>query len=184
MNSIEGKGKKETVSFRLSSDLRERLSEIKSDFGTQEEMIEELMNCYCLPNSVNKENVSKIEELINLNNKLSEELDILRSKEQSSKEFLLSAENKIETLTKINKELTDELHKHINCICVPTNEYYDHIWDYLCKRDSKRYNLKLEPNMYIRFVVDKILIEGNKFAFDSVPNSVIKEAKKILKEYE
>ena len=81
------------------------------------------------------------------------------------------------------ERLKGENHRYDGHIAVPVNELDMRCLEWLADRENKRRKREdITPPVFFQFAVREMLIKGNKFAIDSVPDSVIAQFEKEIKD--
>ena len=157
--------------------------------------MEALVERYKNPLKVNKDNLAKIADLQKkveaLETKVSEkEADNAAACEtiNEEREKYEALKAKYEELSKANmqqagrlEELDGLQHKMDGHILVPVNELDMRCLEYLASREAKlRKREDITPAVFFQYAVREMLIKGNKFAIDSVPDSVIAKFKQDI----
>ena len=185
------------MSIRLTEEVQEEFERLRDEqgFDTVNQFVEDLLLRYSSPIRVNKDNEAKIHVLENTVGDMTKEIESLKSmieKEKSINEAQ-QAENRklsdqIEDLSKVNMQQAgrlDELdglqHKMDGHILVPVNELDMRCLEWLAARENRqRKREDITPAVFFQYAVREMLIKGNKFAIDSVPDSVIATFKKEI----
>lgn len=185
------------LSGRVTQATLDKFREIQESesFETFGQFIESLLMHYYDPVKVNKDNEVEINHLkqtvadlqqkvkdCNADNKAA--CDLVN--EERAKYADLKA--KYEELSKANmqqagrlEELDGIQHKMDGHILVPVNELDMRCLEWLASRENKqRKREDITPAVFFQYAVREMLIKGNKFAIDSVPDSVIDKFKKEI----
>ena len=161
-------------------------------FETFGQFVESLLMHYYDPVKVNKDNEAEIRslkaELKRLENDKEDAVNQLSigdsqmSQLRDSYEELKQAYNEkcseLESVTAKMNEYRGIEHKMDGHILVPVDELDMRCLQYLADRENKvRHREDITPAVFFQFAVREMLIKGNKFTIDSMPNSVIKQFK-------
>lgn len=182
---------------RVTVDVLEQFNEIKENEGyeTFNQFVEALLMHYYNPVKVNKENESEIKRLkaevekwkaegVRLNDIIVDERKTLDdrggeiSKIRSEFDELKQEYNdKCAEL----EELQGIQHKMDGHILVPVNDLDMRCLEFLAARENKaRKREDITPAVFFQYAIREMLIKGNKFAIDCVPDSVIEKFKKEI----
>ena len=189
------------LSGRVTQETLAKFKEIQEaeSFETFGQFVESLLMHYYDPVKVNKENEAVIKELrskikeLELENKgLNDAIDDRDSRFDSDmqKQGVAYAE-----LQKSFDELQQQFneqgakldeyrgleHKMDGHILVPVNELDMRCLEWLAAREAKaRKREDITPAVFFQYAVREMLIKGNKFAIDTVPDRVIDQFKKEI----
>lgn len=182
---------------RVTVDVLEQFNEIKENEGyeTFNQFVEALLMHYYNPVKVNKENESEIKRLNAEVEKWKAEgkrlndiiLDERKTLEDRGGE-ISSIRSSFDDLKQAYNEKCAELeelqgiqHKMDGHILVPVNDLDMRCLEWLAAREAKlRRREDITPAVFFQYAVREMLIKGNKFAIDSVPDSVIEKFKKEI----
>lgn len=187
------------LSGRVTQETLEKFKEIQEaeSFETFGQFVESLLMHYYDPVKINKENEAEIKRLRSnveeLNAKIKErEADNAAAcdsmNEDRAKLDKLKSDYD-ELLQQYNEQgaeierLKGENHRYDGHIAVPVNELDMRCLEWLADRENKRRKREdITPPVFFQFAVREMLIKGNKFAIDSVPDSVIAQFEKEIKD--
>lgn len=183
---------------RVTQETLAKFKEIQEaeSFETFGQFVESLLMHYYDPVKVNKENEAEIKQL----KKQVEELQgKLQEKAADNAAACDSINEEREKYTKLHTDfdelrrlyneqgaeierLKGENHRYDGHIAVPVNELDMRCLEWLADRENKRRKREdITPPVFFQFAVRELLIKGNKFAIDSVPDSVISQFEKEIK---
>ena len=187
------------LSGRVTQETLAKFKEIQEaeSFETFGQFVESLLMHYYDPVKINKENEAEIKRLRSnveeLNAKIKEnEADNAAAcdsmNEDRAKLDKLKADYD-ELRHQYNEQgaeierLKGENHRYDGHIAVPVNELDMRCLEWLADRENKRRKREdITPPVFFQFAVREMLIKGNKFAIDSVPDSVIAQFEKEIKD--
>ena len=203
MSEEAEKEKLVTLGVKINQNTRDRWDELKADgaFDTGGQFMDALLERYANPLKINKDNEEAVKQLketvrnqqltidkltadlqlVNEGNKkqketLAQNADLIR--ELSSKLDQSGAE--IESFRQRQHETDSKLE---GCIAVPVQPLDILCLQYLADRENKnRKRNDITPEVFFMYCVREMLIKGNKFSIDCVPDNVIKKFKQQLKE--
>ena len=197
IEEFERKSKLVQISGKVSQSVKDDFDELREQGGyeTFSLFMEALVERYKNPLKVNKDNLAKISNLQSQISTLNEELkkkteeldemdrirgefkeqnDSLLAKYKDLQESFVNQNNRLE-------ELDGLQHKMDGHILVPVNELDMRCLEYLASREAKlRKREDITPAVFFQYAVREMLIKGNKFAIDSVPDSVIAKFKQDI----
>lgn len=166
---------------KVSKDVKARLLEIvnSGDFRTVNQVFETLLEAYENPKKIKDENLLKIKDLTEENNKLSDELDL---RLQEKIKLQVENGNLLSDFGKLKDEkgkLQDEISNlRETCLIFNISPLTKKILEYLSDRESKKRGRDIPYQAIVMFTIEELLIKGNKFSIDCVPDSVINKLKK------
>jgi len=194
INEVERAAKTVQITGRVSQAVKDEFEQLREAGGyeTFSLFMEALLERYNNPLKINKEYVSEIQQLkqqvTDLQQKVKDcyadnEAACETVNEERAKYAELKA--KYDELSKANmqqagrlEELDGIQHKMDGHILVPVNQLDMRCLQYLADRENKvRHREDITPAVFFQYAVREMLIKGNKFAIDSVPDSVIKQFK-------
>ena len=194
IEEFERKSKVVQISGKVSQSVKNEFDQLREAGGyeTFSLFMEALLERYNNPLKINKEYVSEIQQLkqqvADLQQKVKEchadnEAACETVNEERAKYADLKA--KYDELSKANmqqagrlQELDGIQHKMDGHILVPVDELDMRCLKYLADRENKsRKREDITPAVFFQYAVREMLIKGNKFAIDSVPDSVIAKFK-------
>ena len=180
--------------IKVNNATKERFTELKEDgaFDTAGQFLETLLERYSNPLKINKQNEEQIKALREKEAKLTSELTTVNGNCNAQVEEIERLKNVNVQQAKLIEELThnvDNLKQNIKQteghILVPVTPLQQKCLEYMAERECRHYNRKdITPEKFFMYAVQKMLIEGNKFSVDSVPDSVIAKFEKQLKDGE
>jgi seryl-tRNA synthetase len=175
----------QTYSCRITDDVRSQLTELMDTgkFATQNQMIETLVEAYLNPKkekSRAKELESEIEKLKKDNEGFNLVNETLRKANQD-----LSKQNDAlaEELKNVRSELNDVKSKlpSDNQMVIPVTEFERKVLESLCKRENqKRKRTDLNPEIFVMFVIEEMLVNANVFTIDVLSNSELNRIRREL----
>lgn len=194
INEVERAAKTVQITGRVSQAVKDEFEQLRESGGyeTFSLFMEALLERYNNPLKINKEYVSEIQQLkqqvTDLQQKV-KDCDAYHDaasetiKEERAKYADLKA--KYDELSKANmkqagrlQELDGIQHKMDGHILVPVDELDMRCLKYLADRENKsRKREDITPTVFFIYAIREMLIKGNKFAIDSVPDSVIAKFK-------
>lgn len=197
IEEFERKSKLVQISGKVSQSVKDDFDELREQGGyeTFSLFMEALVERYKNPLKVNKENLNTIAELkktiTELRSEVQEKMTMIERESQSMEDYKAQYEElkaKYEDLSKANlqqagrlEELDGLQHKLDGHILVPVNELDMRCLEYLASREAKlRKREDITPAVFFQYAVREMLIKGNKFAIDSVPDSVIAKFKQDI----
>ena len=194
INEVERAAKTVQITGRVSQAVKDEFEQLREAGGyeTFSLFMEALLERYNNPLKINKDNAAKIAELNETIAELKERLD---ERDKEHLEYIAynneliqkveSANAKCEELSKANMQQAGRLqeldgieHKMDGHILVPVDDLDMRCLQYLADRENKvRHREDITPSVFFRYAIRIMLIKGNKFAIDSVPNSIIAKFK-------
>ena len=172
------------LSGRVTQETLEKFKEIQEaeSFETFGQFVESLLMHYYDPVKINKENEAEIKRLrsnaaaCDSMNEDRAKLDKLKADYDELRQQYNEQGAEIE-------RLKGENHRYDGHIAVPVNELDMRCLEWLADRENKRRKREdITPPVFFQFAVREMLIKGNKFAIDSVPDSVIAQFEKEIKD--
>ena len=195
--NIERAAKTVQITGRVSQAVKDEFDQLRESGGyeTFSLFMEALLERYNNPLKVNKENAAKVveldEKIKKYENMLSDGAEKYNRMSESFNE--LRAEHnaalaKIEQLEHDNAEQRQSLNEYdtlktsINgCISVPVSDLEMKCLKFMADRECRlRKRNDITPAIFFMYAVKEMLIKGNKFAIDSVPDSVIAKFKQEI----
>ena len=200
----EIKKKSTDTTIKISRATKEKWDEIYNDsgFANQSMFMDELLERYYYPIKENKDLAEKINDLKDKDQQIRELTQKYHQLQQELEEAKNNSESQaqeIDRLKDVNVQqakMIDELNNNVALmkdnikkteghILVPVTKLDMLCLEYLADRENKHYNRKdITPDIFFMYAVREMLIKGNKFAIDSVPDSVIEKFKKQIKDGE
>ncbi len=204
--NIEKQAKVCQLTGRVSQSVKEEFERLREDGGyeTFSLFMEALLERYQNPLKVNKANAAKIADLektiealkAKIQEKEADNAAACETVNEARAEFeALKAEHnaalaKIEQLQRDNADQRhtideyDTLKTSISgCISVPVDELDMKCLKYLAEREARlRKRDDITPAVFFMYAVREMLIKGNKFSIDSVPDNVIAKFKKEIED--
>ena len=194
ISETERKSKVIQISGKVTQETKDLFDELRESgtYDTFGQFMEALLEHYQNPIKINKENAAKIAELNETIAELKERLD---ERDKEHLEYIAyndelikkveSANAKCEELSKANMQQAGRLqeldgieHKMDGHILVPVDDLDMRCLQYLADRENKvRHREDITPPVFFQYAVREMLIKGNKFAIDSVPDSKIAQFK-------
>lgn len=185
------------LSGRVSQSVQEEFYRLKDEGGyeTFSLFVEALIERYQNPVRINEKNQKKIEELTakieELESEITAQRDELTKKElqlTEQREATVKAAEEIEKLKNVNVEQAGRLevldkleNAKKNHILVPVTRLDELCLQYLCDRENRsRKRTDITPPVFYQYALQEMIIKGNKFSIDSVPDSVIDKFKKQI----
>jgi hypothetical protein len=195
INEVERAAKTVQITGRVSQSVKDEFEQLRESGGyeTFSLFMEALLERYNNPLKINKEHVAEIEQLKQLLADLQQKVKDCNADNEAACETVneeraryAELKAKYEELTKANmmqaKRLADldgidrKMDGHI---LVPVNELDMRCLEYLSDRENRaRHREDITPAVFFQYCVREMLIKGNKFAIDSVPDSVIAKFRK------
>ena len=201
MSEEAEKEKLVTLGVKINQNTRDRWDELKADgaFDTGGQFMDALLERYANPLKINKDNEEAVKQLkenvrsMQLTiDKLTADLQLATEGNKKQKETLAQNADLIqelseklkqsgeafETASKRNSEFEQRVK---GCIVVPAEPLDVMCLQYLADRENKiRKRNDITPEVFFMYCVREMLIKGNKFSIDCVPDSVIKKFKQQL----
>lgn len=194
INEVERAAKTVQITGRVSQAVKDEFEQLREAGGyeTFSLFMEALLERYNNPLKINKDNVAKIGDLQTQISKLNEELkkksedleemDRIRGEFKEHNDSLLAKYKDIQEKWMAQNKRIDELEgidrKMDGHILVPIDDLDMRCLQYLADRENKvRHREDITPQVFFQYAVREMLIKGNKFAIDSVPDSVIAKFK-------
>lgn len=194
ISETERKSKVIPVSIKMTQGTKELFDDLKSSgaYDTAGMFMDALLEHYQNPLKVNKDNENEIQRLKAENARLENDINSAResldnkggdiSKLQSDFDDLKHEYNaKCEELESLKSKMDEYRgieHKMNGHILVPVDELDMRCLQYLADRENKvRHREDITPAVFFQYAVREMLIKGNKFAIDSVPNSELSKFK-------
>lgn len=185
------------LSGRVTQATLDKFREIQESesFETFGQFIESLLMHYYDPVKVNKDNEVEINHLKQTVADLQQKVKDCNADNEAACDLVneerakyADLKAKYEELSKANmqqagrlEELDGIQHKMDGHILVPVNELDMRCLEWLASRENKqRKREDITPAVFFQYAVREMLIKGNKFAIDSVPDSVIDKFKKEI----
>ena len=186
------KEKLSTLGIKVNQYTLERFNELKEDgaFDTSGQFLETLLERYSNPMKINKENETIARESKAKIEKLTADL----STANSNCEAQVQEINRLKDINVQQARMIDDLNAQVagmaanvkqteGHILVPVTELDVKCLQYLSERENKHYNRKdITPATFFIYAVREMLIKGNKFSVDCVPDRVIAQFEKEIKE--
>lgn len=197
VENIERAAKTVQITGRVSQAVKDEFDQLRESGGyeTFSLFMEALLERYNNPLKVNKENAAKVAEL---EEKIKKYENLLSDGAEKYNQMLetfneLRAEHnaalaQIEQLEHDNAEQRQSLNEYdtlktsINgCISVPVADLDMKCLKFMADRECRlRKRNDITPATFFMYAVKEMLINGNKFAIDSVPDSVIAKFKQEI----
>ena len=194
INEVERAAKTVQITGRVSQSVKDEFEQLREAGGyeTFSLFMEALLERYNNPLKINKEYVSEIKQLKQQVSDLQQKVKDCYADNEAACETINEERKKYEVLKTQYDELSkanmqqagrlDELEgidrKMNGHILVPVDELDMRCLQYLAERENKRRQREdITPAVFFQFAVREMLIKGNKFAIDSVPNSEISKFK-------
>lgn len=189
MNEAE-KEKLTPLGIKVNQNTRERFNELKEEgaFDTSGQFLDTLLERYSNPLKVNKNNEEAVKTL-------TEQLENIKKELATAKENCDAQVKEIDRLKDVNvhqAKMIEELNGSVNSmkdnikqteghILVPVTPLDEKCLQYLAERENKHYNRKdITPAKFFMYAVKEMLIKGNKFSIDCVPDRVVDQFRKEL----
>ena len=194
INEVERAAKTVQITGRVSQAVKDEFEQLREAGGyeTFSLFMEALLERYNNPLKINKEYVSEIQQLKQQVSDLQQKVKDCYADNEAACETITEEREKYEVLktkydelSKANMQLAGRLqeldgieHKMDGHILVPVDELDMRCLQYLADRENKaRHREDITPAVFFQYAVREMLIKGNKFAIDSVPNSEISKFK-------
>ena len=180
------------LGIKVNQNTRERYNELKEEgaFDTSGQFLDTLLERYANPLKINKENETIARESKAKIEKLTADL----STANSNCEAQVQEINRLKDINVQQARMIDDLNAQVagmaanvkqteGHILVPVTELDVKCLQYLADRENKHYNRKdITPATFFIYAVREMLIKGNKFSVDCVPDRVIAQFEKEIKE--
>ena len=180
------------LGIKVNQNTRERFNELKEEgaFDTSGQFLDTLLERYANPLKINKENETIARESKAKIEKLTADL----STANSNCEAQVQEINRLKDINVQQARMIDDLNAQVagmaanvkqteGHILVPVTELDVKCLQYLAERENKHYNRKdITPATFFIYAVREMLIKGNKFSVDCVPDRVIAQFEKEIKE--
>lgn len=197
INEVERAAKTVQITGRVSQSVKDEFEQLREAGGyeTFSLFMEALLERYSNPLKINKEHVTEIQQLKQTVADLQQKVKDCHADNEAACETITEErakyddlKAKYEELSKANmqqagrlEELDGIQHKMDGHILVPVNELDMRCLVWLASRENKqRKREDITPAVFFQYAVREMLIKGNKFAIDSVPDSVIEKFKKEI----
>ena len=204
ISDIEKKVKSVQITGKVSQETSDMFKELmhSGDYATFGQFMDTLLETYLRPIKISRDYEAeiktlneKIKDLEGQLNEKNETLNIAAGNAQENFNQLEELRAEYESLRdKYNELLAANLkqagrleeldglqHKMDGHILVPVNELDMRCLEYLANREAKlRKREDITPAVFFQYAVREMLIKGNKFAIDSVPDSVIAKFKQDI----
>lgn len=181
------------LSLKVTSKTYDEFQQLRTEgqYPTAQLFMQELLERYSDPIVANKNNdelKAKLEELQAENEKLKEaNIDLAKRMDDAGQLNQQEIERLKADITnyqqseehdRMEKEQTSKSH-----ILVPISPLERKCLEYLTERERKnRRRTDITPPVFFMYVLSEMLIKGNKFSIDCVPDSVIAKFEKELKD--
>lgn len=183
---------------RVTQETLAKFKEIQEaeSFETFGQFVESLLMHYYDPVKVNKENEAEIKRLQAENMRLENDIKAARASLDSKGGYISKLQldynelqqqfnakcAELETVNSKVDEYRGMEHKMDGHILVPVDQLDMRVLQWLAARENKiRHREDITPAVFFQFAVREMLIKGNKFAIDTVPNSVIAQFEKEIR---
>ena len=190
MSNESEKEKLTTLGIKVNVATRDRFNELKEEgaFDTAGQFVDTLLERYSNPLKINKQNEELVKTSKTTIEQLNSELETATNncaaqaqEIERLKNVNVSQAQLIEKLTKDNEVMKSNIRKTDGHVLVPVSPLQMRCLQYLAERENKHYNRKdITPETFFMYAVQVMLIEGNKFSVDSVPDKEIEKFKKEL----
>ena len=194
IKEVERAAKTVQITGRVSQAVKDEFEQLREAGGydTFSLFMEALLERYNNPLKINKDNVAKIDDLQTQISKLNEELkkkseeleemDRIRGEFKEHNDSLLAKYKDIQEKWMAQNKRIDELEgidrKMDGHILVPVDALDMCCLQYLADRENKRRKREdITLAVFFQYAVREMLIKGNKFSIDSVPDSKIAQFK-------
>lgn len=204
IDEVEKKSKMIQITGRVSQAVKDEFYELQESGGYETFCLfmEALLERYKNPLKINKDNVAKIEDLksqladaekkISEGDsyvlKLEEDINSLKKEKDATSldynqamaliEQLQREKSDLETTAKEYNTLKTEVS---GCISVPVSELDMKCLQFMAERECRiRKRNDITPAKFFGYAVQEMLIKGNKFAIDSIPDAVIAKFKQEI----
>ena len=180
------------LGIKVNQNTRERFNELKEEgaFDTSGQFLDTLLERYANPLKINKENETIARESKAKIEKLTADLSTANSNCEAQvkeinrlKDINVQQARKIDDLNAQVAGMAANIKQTEGHILVPVTELDVKCLQYLSERENKHYNRKdITPATFFIYAVREMLIKGNKFSVDCVPDRVIAHFEKEIKE--
>ena len=187
------------LSGRVTQETLAKFKEIQEaeSFETFGQFVESLLMHYYDPVKINKDNEAEIKRLRSTVEELNAKIKEKEADNAAACDSMNEDRAKLDKLKADYDELRQqyneqgaeierlkgENHRYDGHIAVPVNELDMRCLEWLADRENKRRKREdITPPVFFQFAVREMLIKGNKFAIDSVPDSVIAQFEKEIKD--
>lgn len=195
--NIEAKSRIVQITGRVSQSVKDEFEQLRDSGGYETFCLfmEALLERYKNPLKINKDNEKTIAGLMQQRDELLQKVKEKEADNEAACETVNEEREKYEALKAKYEELSrinlhqagrlDELdglqHKMDGHILVPVNDLDMRCLEWLAAREAKlRRREDITPAVFFQYAVREMLIKGNKFAIDSIPDSVIEKFKKEI----
>ena len=204
IDEVEKKSKMIQITGRVSQSVKDEFYELQESGGYETFCLfmEALLERYKNPLKINKDNVAKIAELqekLKSKDDKIEELEIfkdnsihgLEKQTQDIEELRAEYNQAMARIEQLQHEKSDleTMAKEYNtlktevsgCISVPVSELDMKCLQFMAERECRiRKRNDITPAKFFGYAVQEMLIKGNKFAIDSIPDAVIAKFKQEI----
>lgn len=204
VENIERAAKTVQITGRVSQAVKDEFEQLRESGGyeTFSLFMEALLERYNNPLKVNKENVAKIAELQRTIEMLTSEIkhyeadnsavcETINKERKDFEDLRAEHNNALAIIEQLRREILelkataneyDTLKTSINgCISVPVSDLEMKCLKFMADRECRlRKRNDITPAIFFMYAVKEMLIKGNKFAIDSVPDSVIAKFKQEI----
>ena len=194
IEEFERKSKVVQISGKVSQSVKDEFDQLREAGGyeTFSLFMEALLERYNNPLKINKEYVAEIQQLKQQVSDLQQKVKDCYADNEAACETVNEErakyddlKAKYDELSKANMQQAGRLqeldgieHKMDGHILVPVDDLDMRCLQYLADRENKsRKREDITPAVFFQYAVREMLIKGNKFAIDSVPDSVIAKFK-------
>lgn len=195
--NIEQKSRIVQITGRVSQSVKDEFEQLRDSGGYETFCLfmEALLERYKNPLKINKDNEKTIQGLMQQRDELQKKIKEKEADNESACELVNEERAKYEELKAKYEELSkanmmqagrlEELdgiqHKMDGHILVPVNDLDMRCLEFLAARENKsRKREDITPAVFFQYAIREMLIKGNKFAIDCVPDSVIEKFKKEI----
>lgn len=178
------------LSMRVSQSAKDEFYKILEEgaYETCGLCMDALLERYHNPLKINQENETKVKELTEDVLRLNSELEELKKMYQNQKDISDRKSDELDQLKSTNisqakriEQMEDVENGMKGKIMVPVCRMDELCLEYLANRENKRRKrTDITPATFFMYAVREMIINGNKFAIDSVPDSEISKFKKIV----
>lgn len=175
--------KMETWSAKVLPDTKNNLSKIlNDDFSSANAMLEVFVERYNNPKKADEENIRRIQSAESMIKKLDSQLAEKQTEIDVLKEEKQNWDNHAIELQKECNELKEKIESiesiEDNALIIKIDAVKRRLLEWIADREGKARNKVIPIDVMVMFIIDEIMIKGNKYAFNSVPDSIINNIKK------
>ena len=182
MSEIDEKKGMQQFTCKLKPETKDALGQLinSGDFNTANQMMETLIEAYNFPKKANEKNANELQEL-------TEKYDLLNGIHtqliEEFKQYKANNTSNSATIADLQQQL-EAAKSNIpsdGSLIVPVTSLQLALLRWVCQRENKKHNRNdITPSLLLLYIFDVMLLEGDKFAVNSVPDRVISELKQRL----